>query len=335
MKTLSFEEIKSITLGANRFEEINGELFFRRFSEKETVLYETAGKNRGYSTAGIKLSFVTNSENLYLKINTSPVIARTYFSFDIYSDLEYVGSLTNFTDEEAAGEYTKMCFPLGVFDGKFKLPFGTKNLTIHFPHSLEASLIEMAIDDGASIEPIKYDKKILIYGDSITQGYDALHPSKRYAAKLSDALNAEEINKAVGGEVFNPRLSELKVDFKPDYITAAYGTNDWTNTEKDVFFARAEGFFKALAKNYPDTPIFALAPVWRADCDNTTCYGKFSEIPEAIKKATAGLSNVKFISAIDFIPHEKCMFGDGFLHPNDQGFDFYFKALLDKINEKK
>ena len=333
MKILSFEKIKSITLGANRFEEINGALFFRRFSEEESALYETPGKNRGYSTAGIKLSFVSDTKNIYLKVNTDKVIAiRSFFSFDVFSNGEYIGSLANFKSEDAAREYTKIEFPLGIFEGSFKLPSGKKNITIHFPHSLEASLIEMAIDGGAYVEPIKYEKKILIYGDSISQGYDALHPSKRYAARLAEALSAEEFNKAVGGEVFNPRLAKIKADFTPDYIIAAYGTNDWTNTEKDLFFARAETFYKTLSENYPDSPIYALAPIWRGDCDKITCYGTFSELCEAVERAAKGLGNIKFISALDFIPHEKAMFGDGFLHPNDQGFDFYFKALLEKIN---
>ncbi len=333
MRILNFDEIKSVTLGASRFEEKNGALFFIRFTEEESALYETSGPNRGASTAGIKLSFTTDSKSISLKVNTEQVIARTYFAFDIFSNDKYCGSLKNFTDEEAAGAYTKMNFPLGIYEADFSLGEGTKKVNVYFPHSLEASILEIKLDDNAFIKPEKYEKRILCYGDSITQGYDELHPSKRYTSKLAEALSAEEINKAVGGEVFNPRLASCKVDFKPDLITVAYGTNDWTNTERGVFFERCRAFYKTVSENYPDSPIYAISPVWRDDYEKETCYGKFSDVAVAIKEAVKDLDNVRFLQGFDFIPHSCELFGDGFLHPNYKGFDFYFKALFDAINK--
>ena len=47
-------------------------------------------------------------------------------------------------------------------------------------------------------------------------------------ARLADALGAEEVNKAIGGECFFPELAATKEDFQPEYITVAYGTNDWS-----------------------------------------------------------------------------------------------------------
>ena len=56
----------------------------------------------------------------------------------------------------------------------------------------------MIIDDDSIIESVCYDRKVLIFGDSISQGYDCLRPSNRYGAKLSEKLNTEEVNKALG-----------------------------------------------------------------------------------------------------------------------------------------
>ena len=70
-------------------------------------------------------------------------------------------------------------------------------------------------------------KRILCFGDSISQGYDALYPSNQYTPQLAKLLDAEEYNKAIGGEIFRPELALARDDFEPEYITVAYGTNDW------------------------------------------------------------------------------------------------------------
>ena len=67
---------------------------------------------------------------------------------------------------------------------------------------------------------------MLVYGDSITHGYDALAPSKAYSVSVPFTLSANAINKAIGGEIFFPTLARIKSNINPDYITVAYGTND-------------------------------------------------------------------------------------------------------------
>ena len=76
---------------------------------------------------------------------------------------------------------------------------------------------------------------MIMFGDSITHGYDALNPSFSYANRLADLLNADFVNKGIGGERFFPTLAQLKDDIEPDYITVAYGTNDWAHSPKEVF----------------------------------------------------------------------------------------------------
>lgn len=63
-----------------------------------------------------------------------------------------------------------------------------------FPWSVRASVKELSIGDNALIEPVKTEKKLLAYGDSITQGYIALRPSSMYTSKLADFLNAEYLS---------------------------------------------------------------------------------------------------------------------------------------------
>ncbi len=198
---------------------------------------------------------------------------------------------------------------------------------------MKAEIEEISIDDGSFITPINNDKKILMYGDSITHGYDALNPSNKYATRLANALGYDEYNKAIGGEIFFPALAKIKQPFTPDIITVAYGTNDWSKTDKVLFDKNCKAFFENLAENYPDTPIFAITPIWRKEIPTATKpFGDFSLIEEGIREAAKNLKNVTVVRGFDFVPKEEKYFADLRLHPNDTGFECYFKNLYKEID---
>ena len=68
-----------------------------------------------------------------------------------------------------------------------------KTVTVHLPWSMRVQIAEVSVDDGAFVEAVKGNgKKILFYGDSITQGYDAMRPSNRYAGKVAEMLGFED-----------------------------------------------------------------------------------------------------------------------------------------------
>ena len=180
---------------------------------------------------------------------------------------------------------------------------------------------------------VKPKKKILVFGDSITQGYDALHPHKRYAARLADALNAEEINKAIGAEVFVPELAEICEDFCPDYISVAYGTNDWSKTGFSDFKSRCEKFFRILARKYPKSRIFAITPTWRKDYAQSRQGWDFSEVEKTIYEMAEKHDNITPIRGFGFIPHSEIYFSDLYLHPNDDGFNEYADSLISEIKK--
>lgn len=210
---------------------------------------------------------------------------------------------------------------------------GIKRITVFFPWSVRGILNKLELDDGAVIKSVSKKRKIIMYGDSITQGYDSAMPSRSYASSLSELLDANIINKGIGGTVFMPEIAGIKSKSHPDLITVAYGTNDWNGAEYEFFKRRCTTFFENLTVNYPKTPILAIAPIWRADSSEKRKFGDFSEVAEEIKAVSQRNSNIHFVGGIDFIPHNKLYYRDGCLHPNDMGFDFYTKRLFEKITE--
>jgi len=331
---LNFNQIKEITTGAVRVSKEDGIITFKRFTKEQEELYKSREQDvykRTFSTAGIKLLFKTDSESLFIKLKTMIASTRKYFSVDVLVDGKPIGYIDNFSDTKLPQDYTQMDLPLGDFSKKFQLGEGEKTVCVHLPWSVKTLIEEISIEDNAFCEGIKPSNKLIAFGDSITHGHDALRPSNRYVAKLANMLNAEEFNKAIGGERFFPELAKLKDSFIPDYITVAYGTNDWSGVEQETFKNKCKEFYTNISQIYPQAKIFAITPIWRKDMNEYRKFGSFGEVEKNIKNAVKGIKNITMISGFDFVPKEEKYFADLRLHPNDAGFEYYAEKLYNEI----
>jgi len=334
---LNYTQIKGIATGADYVAEENGVITLHRFTKEQEELYKETNQdfyNKSLSTAGIRLQFKTDSKKLYLNVITSRGSLCSYFSVDVLINEEPIGYLDSFSDTGNPKTSANSESPFGDFSKVFLLGDGIKTVSIHLPWSTITVIKEIAVDDDAFIEAVKPQKKLLAFGDSITHGYNALRPSNRYTAKLADALHAEEFNKAIGGERFFPELAKLKESFIPDYITVAYGTNDWVTTDEETFKAKCRAFYENLSRNYPESRIFALTPIWRKDMHEVQAFGPFEKVEENIRNAVEELKNITVISGFSFVPADEKFYADLRLHPNDEGFELYFKNLYDKIKSE-
>ena len=334
---LTLEKIREIASGAVSVYEEDGYIRLHRFTDAERELYLKTNSDfygKALATSGIKLCFKTDSTSLTLKGVVELGLSRRYYSFDVFVNGKVIGYIDNFGDREMPQYYVDEYFELPEnFDKTFELGEGEKTVCVHLPWSVMTKISEVSLDDGASVIPAKPDKKLLAYGDSITQGYDALRPSNRYIARIADKLGAEEINKAIGGERFFADLAELKDDFAPDYITVAYGTNDWSTTDIETFRHHCRLFYTKLAENYPDSKIFALTPIWRKDMVEYRVFGQLDQVEEEIRNIVKDIDNITLIRGFDFVPKDENYFADLRLHPNDDGFGYYFENLYKEIDK--
>ena len=328
---LTLDQIRAITWGADRVEKTQaGMIKFHRFTEAQEKAYKDYSADfyrKAFATSGIRLEFVTDSKSLSLsvKVTTKLSSSRRFFAHTIYVDGKLVGKIEREQDDPT---------PDGVFSGEFDLGEGEKRVKIYFPWSAVSEIVSFELDDGAKIEPVEKKCKMIIFGDSITQGYDALVPENSYASSITDALDADAKDKGIGGEVFWPTLGSLRDDFEPDYITVAYGTNDWSRNDKETFDRDCEAFYTRLSANYSEATIFALSPIWRGDKDSgKSKIGEFSYIGEKIKEVADKLPNVIFIDTDGFVPEDSAYFSDLFLHPNDDGFGPYAENLLKAMKQ--
>ncbi len=334
---LNINQIKEITKGAVRIEENEGVVSFYRFTKEQEEMYKERSADfykKTFATAGVKFLFETDSEFVRLAGAIESGSSRKYYSIDVFVDGTPVGYIDNFEGTEFPKDYAKVDLPMGDFSKSIELGEGEKTVCIHLPWSVAIKLKEFSVADRAFVKGVKTEKKLLAFGDSITHGYDALRPSNRYISRIADSLDAEEINKAIGGEFFWEDLAKTNENFTPDYITVAYGSNDYgRNQTKESFEKNCRGFYKTLSEKFPYAKIFAITPIWRAEYHKPKAIGNFFVVEETIKEIVENLENVTYIHGFNLVPHDENYFGDLFLHPNDKGFEHYFENLNKKIKE--
>ena len=322
MRILAFEEIMGATRGAARFEKKDGTLLFHRFTEDEYLRYTPHNPEvlalRMPSTSCVHLVFSTDSDRLYLKAHLSQASSR-FFGDAI--DILINGELFRSLGHEGKAELD--------IDQTLWLPIGEKKITLVFPGLYTVALHALGIADDAIFIPHRAKRRMLIYGDSITQGYDAKEPSKSYASLLALALDADAVNKAIGGEVYYPPLADMDTGVEdPDLITVAYGVNDWhCGVPADKYFENARDFFHTLKRKYPKAKLCVLSPIWCGDSDSGKPF-PFRDLPDIFARAVEGLSDAHVIDCYDFIPHDPVFFADGGLHPNDEGYRYYFEGIV-------
>ena len=336
---LSFEQIKSVTTGAVDVTEENGYVNFYRMSAAQLAVYAPENKKNIYiphlkarATAGVCLKFATNSASL--KISGTTIHAgRGFYSIEVIVNGAPIGVIDNFSDKEVPEFFAAMVYPDGDFEKTFNLGDGEKNVVIRLPFCCITKIADIELDDGSFVTPLKAKRTVLFFGDSITQGYDVLRNYNRYTSLLAESLGADEYSKAVGGEFFCPELPLMKEDFTPDYIFVAYGTNDFTNIPEEKFQENCQLFYENIAKTYPNSKIFALSPILRRDVYDSGKEDYFFRIEKFIEACANKYKNVQYIKCFDFVPNDEKLFSDGRLHPNDEGFKLYAKALIKSISE--
>ena len=312
MKLLTFEQIKEITVGAlNVFQTENG-IYFSKCTQKQIDSWQSILPDLSdcaKCTTGVRLDFSTDSKNVFFTLSKG--------TFEIY--------INSKMDEQ-------ICNNDNVIEISKTLPEGENRVTLYLPSHTVGVLFKVGIDDDATINRHKFDKKMLFIGDSITQGWASRIDSLAYAPLVSQYFNAESVINGIGGSLYFPDFFD-KISFDPDVVIIAYGTNDYNyyhdveTLEKNVY-----GFLKQIKEEYSQKRIFVILPIWRQDIEIVRRMGKFSDCREKIDEVAKKLG-IETIDAFDFVPHDKRFYNDD-LHPNELGFSVYARNLIYELKNR-
>lgn len=312
---LTCEQLRPLLRGTAEIIEKDGRLQPLRFGKyvRESV-YGEGNRFHGstYHASGATLDFVTDSRRFALSFTLTNAGSHT---MDAFID----GVMVQHLNCKSTGTL--------VLD----IPEGEHRVTVYLPHHATCELYGMELDDGASFAPAPApDCRILFAGDSITHGSTSAFASMTYPHQVARALNAEIFNQGISGAFFNPYVVDDELAAELDMVVLAFGTNDWSLTTRGILVGAVNGHLARLRDKYPDIPIVALLPLWRADHTRVTAVGTFEDMREIIRKAAARC-DVQVIDGVELIPHVPSVFADSRLHPNALGFQFYAEELVKRL----
>ncbi len=294
-----------------------------RFSDRQLAVYsqQENWRQRSLSPAGIAIKVKTDASEVKINYEIKNLI-RSQPQFDIYLDDTFSQSISAITE-------------IGRAVVSIPIPASTQmqELTIYLPHCAEFVIYEINFSAGATVKPVAQRKhNLLCLGDSITQGMDALYPSLTYPVQVAQFLKMNLLNQGVGGYIFDHSSLDSKLDYKPDLITVAYGTNDWgVAANKKEFETMCHNYLDTLSRIYQTTPIYVITPLWRKDHQERRPCGSFGELQQSITDIANNFSNIEVVDGLKLIPHQEQFFSDRSLHPSDTGFLYLSLALLSLI----
>ncbi|MBQ9802140.1 MAG: SGNH/GDSL hydrolase family protein [Clostridia bacterium] len=293
---------------------------WHRFTEKQLAYYRKTSDffyTRALASAGIRIECRTDATALSFDFRVKQASARDRYSFDLFVD----GVMTDhYAMEGVSAEEGHVFFPL---------PEGTHRVTLYLPSLFGTELAHFTLTDATMIAPVTKSRRMLLLGDSITQGIDCRYTSQTYANLIADMLDASAVNQGVAGAPFDPAAIDSEIGFSPDIVTVAYGTNDYTKSpDRETMIKNANAFYRRVREAFPDAALFGLLPIWRADANaKPRPVGSFEEAKEIVRAAAEAVG-ATVLDGDGFVPHLPACFGDGHLHPNDFGFKFYADALF-------
>ncbi len=286
----------------------------------------------GRRSTGVRVRFKTDSQNLTVRFEFEKADLDAGMSmFSCLSANVLSGDMKN-------GEFLGIVCPEHHHETKAEKTFKKNNklddITIFLPRNEILKSFEILIDEGAVIReptPYKYEKPVIFYGSSITEGGCCCNIINSYSAILSRHLNFDYVNLGFSGSAKGePEMAEYISSFDMsafiyDYDHNADSPEDLANTH--------EPFFKIIREKHPTLPVIMMT---RPKCK----YNRDEILRREIVKRTYhnavndGDKNVYFIDGETFYgdsDRNACSIDD--VHPNDLGF-YRMAEKIEPILEK-
>lgn len=302
----------------------------KRFSRaQEQVLRQRGIGDKAEHSAGILLKFTTSATYISFDVRL-----KETFAADDPLVCEAMRVTTTTSDPYAAGLFDGIDV---VVDAQLYQTFAAKTARCCIDlsgfskqeHTVEIFLPCMSsvcvgrFSADAPMHHVQKRSYLLALGDSITQGTLIGHPSQTWAASLARKLDYDFCNQALAGYHFDVQTLYTLDDMQeaPACIFVAYGTNDWAHESDSAKIEHhAYAYMQRLVEIFPETPIFVIAPLWRADIDNVTvCDRPLSWVEDMLYRITEDFSHVSVLSGDALLPHIPALFSEMRIHPNVAG----------------
>ncbi|MBN2851373.1 MAG: hypothetical protein JXQ23_01400 [Clostridia bacterium] len=321
MKVTAFDERVTLTgnAGKNSFQRLPDEVI-----EKLPHL-----KGLAFNTSGIRLSFYTDSRKMgiFSRQSTIPTYSHmpriSMSGYDLYIDKKFVQYLCPSYGEN---EYTA------------ELELNQKNekilVDLYFPLYGDVEAFEMTLDDDCLLEPNTYslyDKQIVFYGSSITQGGCASRNGLSYVNMLSTMLDTRVYNLGFSGNAKGEREMAEYIS-SLDMSLLVY---DYDHNAGPAHLAMThDPFFTLIRKKHPKLPVIFAS---RCDFEKDTLESTKNRriiMQTYLEALNDGDQHVYFVDGREmFKDEEREMCTVDNCHPNTLGFYRMAKTFIKTIKQ--
>lgn len=283
-----------------------------RYTDERVKMYAEKYPASPYaaSPAGVTLECITDAKEISFDFEFSSMCGGDY-------------SFSDMLDVWENGEHKYLQF-MAFHRGSFhyiKESAGRAHICIYLPC---AGVLKLKNLDFGYWEAVEMPQnKLLIIGDSISQGLFAVHPSLALAPRIFRDYGWDYFNSSVGGDYHRDDLIPESLPFEPQKILVKLGVNDWVFIgDKAVIAKNIEAFYESLDIRFKGVPVYVISPCWATDWETRTDgrpeYTDWAY--DYILKVTGAYKNVTVIDGMYVIPHEYRCFSDN-THPSDYGFE--------------
>ncbi|MBO5313226.1 MAG: SGNH/GDSL hydrolase family protein [Clostridia bacterium] len=319
---LSTKSLKRLIKGAVYFTEDKGYLSCFRYSREQIEYmaqesYDYGWRLRAMFSGGIRIELKTEADRISFEYKASGSCDRSN-TIDLYEN----GVL-------------KQVYKIGdKLKGKveFMLTEGKKRVFVYLPCESRLDIKNFTVN--GKYESVKSNgKRLLIIGDSITQGAGPEISSSAYINVLSRKTGYNILGQGVGGYRYEPG-DLMKIDgFEPEKIIVFLGTNYYEEdclTKCNYDYKRAvEDFYVRITELYPQAPILSITPLWR---NNDVDWDRFNWCIDTIKGVCEKYENVRVVDGLDLVPNVDECFSDK-VHPNAYGSYLLCENLIKYMKE--
>jgi len=215
-------------------------------------------KGLNYQTAGGRIRFVTTSRYIAIKTTNRGPACMTNMDilgsscFDVYMRVNgretFVGVLRPSVSSWENG-----------YDAILNLPEGTKELTVNFPLYHGVTDLYIGLDKTSSLTKhpdYAFEKPVLYYGSSITQGGCASRPGMCYEAIISRRLDTNYRNLGFSGSA---RAEDIMIDYLSTQDCSVFVLDYDHNAPNAQHLANThEKLYLAFRKTHPETPVIMV-----------------------------------------------------------------------------
>lgn len=267
---------------------------------------------RSQFSSGTRLEFFTDATEIRLDYYATD-FSSSDNSFDLYVDevLNCVHRVKKFNFDRAV----------------YSLREGWKLVQIYLPTDCHIGIKNLNFNGKYKSVKDK-GQRLLIIGDSITQGYGTFMSGAAYANTLQRKTGYNIVAQGIGGLPFK-ECAVYRGEYEPDKIMVFLGTNYYDSPAYD-YEKETQDFFKKLNEVWGEKEILYVSPLWR---DNDVKWERFLWCREVATSEALKYDNITVVDGFDLVPNVNECFVDK-IHPNSYGCEllatnlaFIFKEI--------